>query len=766
VTSALGDPDDPTQVGSPQLAAGPGDATAAPRTLGHYRLLEAIGRGGMGVVYAALDTRLGRRVAVKLVSEGAGEELRARFRREARSMARLGKHPNLVQIHDVGEDGGRVYLVMDLVPGPTLAHLLREGPLAPARAAAIGEKVARALAHLHAHGLVHRDVKPSNVLLGADGEPQLSDLGLVLDAGDGERLSATGAILGTPSYMAPEQAESPGAVDARADVYGAGALLYHAVTGRPPFDGESWAMTVALVLEGSPPRPRALAREVGRDLEAVIERAIEREPGRRYPSAQALADDLGRAARGEAVQARPRPLWRRALVSSRRSPLRAALAMLALVLVAGLAAAFPGYLEAGRRAEAEALRAQAESVRAGAAALGTTEAKLEALGRAIALDPLSWRAFADRAQARVDAIEERERVNEKFAARYPSQETAQEALLDCDRALALEPEASRVLLSRAELKERLGDAAGAEEDHARFTALERDAASAYVGRGRRRWEFGDRAGAIALLDRAQRLAPDALEPYLFRGPMLAETGKFDAAIADYDRAIERDPRNAKLHYGRAHLRQYYKRDVKGALQGFTDALALDPSDANNFFARGNLRRMVRPPDLDGAIADYRRAIELSATINGPATNLGILLSQRGEQAEARVAFTEAIRRDPRFGMNYFGRAMTYLEGEARDAKAALADLDLACEREAKEPLPFWRRGALREEAGDLEGAIADYQVALARIPEGNRQRQGLEETIAEVRARLDAGPRVSPLPEEGGAPEAPTPSAAPGTEDF
>jgi serine/threonine-protein kinase len=752
---------DPRRAPPPAAAAGEASGDPFPERIGPYRVVGLLGRGGMGIVYEALDTRLERPVALKVIAPGAGAEMRARFLREARSMARLGKHPHLVQVHEAERYDGRDVLVMELVRGTTLAEMLRAGPLAPRRAAEIGEKVARALDHAHRHGLIHRDVKPSNVLLGEGGEPQVGDFGLCLDAASEERLSASGAILGTPSYMAPEQAESPARVDARADVYGVGALLYHATTGRPPFEGGGWAATLALVLEANPTPPSALRAGLSRDLEAVIERAMERDPARRYESAGLLADDLGRLARGEPVVARPRPLARRLLGGARRKPLLAAGFLAAIVLGAGAAALAPGVLAARAREASEAARASA-------AAAPTAAERIAALGRAIELDPLSWRAFADRARARVEEAERVERDNDRFGARYDVRPLLEEARSDCDRALALREDAAEALLLRAELRERLLDAAGAEEDHARYEALDPKAASAYVARGRRRWERGDRAGAIAFLDRAVRLAPRSVEPLLVRGPWLAEIGRTDEAIADYDRAIELEPGSARLHYGRAHLVQRWKGDMKGALAGFDEAVRLAPEDGNNWFARGNLRRLVRPPDIDGAIEDYRKAIALAPSLNGPATNLGILLSSRGRQAEAREAFDEAIRRDPSFGMNYFGRAMTFLAETPPDPKAARADLDRACERESRQALPFWRRAALREEAGDLAGALLDFKVAAARVPEKSRERAQLEEAIAEVSARLEGGGArpgdVVPLVPL--APEGSTPSARPRQAEF
>ncbi len=306
-----------------------------------YELMGELGRGGMGVVYKAWQRDLRRYVALKTVrGDDPFGERRARFRAEYRVLARL-QHPNIVQIHEVGEVGGRPYFIMELVEGGGLDRLLARGPLPARRAAELTAALARAAHHAHRHGVVHRDLKPGNVLLTADGRPKITDFGLAKRLGPGEVSQAgcrtlAGAILGTPSYLAPEQAEGNAAAAGPAvDVYSLGAVLYEMLTGRPPFQGASVLETLEQVRSREPTAPTSLRPTTPRDLETICLKCLHKEPRRRYGSAEALADDLDRFLRGEPTRARPTCAWERGWKRVRRNP---AAALLSAVLACTAAA--------------------------------------------------------------------------------------------------------------------------------------------------------------------------------------------------------------------------------------------------------------------------------------------------------------------------------------------------------------------------------------------------------------------------------------------
>jgi serine/threonine-protein kinase len=300
-----------------------------------YEIECVLGRGGMGVVFKARQVRADRVVALKVIQANfadADDELRRRFRTEAQALARV-KHANIVQIYDVGEERGCPYFSMEFVSGGSLAQRLQRETVSVQEAARLIEKLARAVEAAHQAGVLHRDLKPSNVLLDSDGTPRITDFGLAKQLGKDDGHTHTGALLGTPAYMAPEQAGGQLArIGPATDVYGLGATLYELLTGAPPFRAGNSAATVHLVLTAEPTPPSRRRGGIPPELEAVCLKCLEKDPGRRYPSAAALADDVGRFLRGESTVARPlrwpMKLWR----ALRRR--RAAVAVVALVLAA------------------------------------------------------------------------------------------------------------------------------------------------------------------------------------------------------------------------------------------------------------------------------------------------------------------------------------------------------------------------------------------------------------------------------------------------
>jgi serine/threonine protein kinase/predicted Zn-dependent protease len=339
--------------------------------VGEYEVLGELGRGGMGVVYKAMDRRLKRLVALKmLLGEGAGWEALTRFQTEAEAIAQLA-HPNFVQVYEVGEHQGQPFFALEFVEGGSLDRRLRGTPQPPQESAALVRVLALAMQAAHEKHIIHRDLKPANILLagtlGAPGQetsgkrqpsksagkptgdstslaavtPKITDFGLAKKLTEEVGQTISGAIMGTPSYMAPEQAEGRlRDIDARSDVWALGAILYEMLTGRPPFRGASVLDTLEQVRTQDPVPPSRLTQKLPRDVETICLKCLQKEPFRRYQSAEALADDLQCYLDGRPISARPVSAWGRALKWARRRPAQAALVVaLLLVVLTGAAGA-------------------------------------------------------------------------------------------------------------------------------------------------------------------------------------------------------------------------------------------------------------------------------------------------------------------------------------------------------------------------------------------------------------------------------------------
>jgi serine/threonine protein kinase/Flp pilus assembly protein TadD len=331
---------DPTQIMPPQAsstAGSPASTTVftAPRFLGPYELLQPVGRGGMGVVYEAIDTRLRRKVALKVIRAGqdADSEEVKRFRMESEHAAKL-KHPNIIPIYDVGREGELDYFTMRFVEGETLDDWLKRRERPFRIRAEVMAKTVNAIEHAHQQGVIHRDIKPGNILIDRAGEPNVMDFGLARSVEVDSGMTVSGVALGTPAYMSPEQAQARREdVGPRSDVWGLGAVLYECLVGRPPFSGENVFQIMSAVVAEDPMPPRKIDPKVPRDLETICLMCLAKNPRRRYESAGALAQDLESWLAGEPIWARPAALHERIWQFCRRRPVFAVSAVLLAALV-------------------------------------------------------------------------------------------------------------------------------------------------------------------------------------------------------------------------------------------------------------------------------------------------------------------------------------------------------------------------------------------------------------------------------------------------
>ncbi|MHC4600281.1 MAG: protein kinase domain-containing protein, partial [Planctomycetota bacterium] len=393
----------PAEDGSPSPDDGPPDETTLPPWrdtvpredeadrldlesgdvfLGSYRVVEEIGRGGMGAVYRGVHDDLRRTVALKVLiaGEDASDNAIERFRREAEAVAKLGLHPNIVPVYDIGRVGKRHFFAMHFVEGDSLDWAIERGELSPRLAAEYARKLAAALQHAHDHAILHRDVKPENVLIDTDGEPKLTDFGLAKDVELDSNITLSGTRVGTPRYMAPEQADARHAdVDHRTDVWGLGATLYAMLTAFPPFDAPTLAQIFDRVTRTDPVAPRKRNPAVPKDLETICLKALEKEPHRRYGSAGEMGEDLQRFIDEEPIMARPVSLVYHGVKRVKRNPAFYVTLASALLILTGLAVFFLAVkpaldLRRERRVDREAL----------SSSLGQKRAPLEAARKSLA----------------------------------------------------------------------------------------------------------------------------------------------------------------------------------------------------------------------------------------------------------------------------------------------------------------------------------------------------------------------------------------------
>jgi serine/threonine protein kinase len=352
--------------------SGPRDGSPAVKPVGSrtdcpdvpgYEVMERLGEGGMGIVHKARQVGLNRFVALKMIRGGsqARPDHFVRFAIEAEAVAKL-RHPNILLIYDIGEVDNLPFVALELLEGGSLADRMGGTPQPAIPSAELLVTLARAVQVAHQAGIIHRDLKPSNVLYTSDGVPKITDFGLAKRIDSDDHHTESGQIMGSPSYMAPEQARGHTKdVGPAADVYALGAILYEMLTGRPPFKGDSPIETVRQVIDDDPVPPSRLVPRLPRDLETICLKCLNKAPHKRYDSAHALADDLERYRKNEPIKARPTSLWEHASKWAKRHPLRAAASVLGVLLSIGLVAGGFAYELSCRRAAPNPMKMESAS---------------------------------------------------------------------------------------------------------------------------------------------------------------------------------------------------------------------------------------------------------------------------------------------------------------------------------------------------------------------------------------------------------------------
>jgi serine/threonine-protein kinase len=706
-----------------------------------YEIIEEIGRGGMGVVYKARHIRLDRLVALKMILAGAhaSDDQIARFHIEARAVAQI-QHPGIVQIHEDGDHEGLPYFSLEFVPGGSLAQAIDSKPQPPRSAATMAMALCRAMAEAHARGIIHRDLKPANVLLTLDGTPKITDFGLAKQLeGDSEQ-TRSGAIMGTPSYMAPEQAwGQTREIGPLSDQYSLGAILYEMLVGRPPFQGASPLETLELVRNQEPVAPRRLQPNVPTDLETICLKSLQKEPAKRFPDAAAMAEDLRRFLDGEPIVARPvgtpERLWRWCKRNPRVAGLAAAVVLMGLAITAGsvsIAASLKTLNE-------ELARSNRDEIEAPTLAQANERTAIAAKNEAIAATKVEAEAREKERQAREKA---EALVQGAFAQNRNALEAQRVLSVFLNLRLAAIPgtqdlreELIRTTMTGLEATiaslEQLGTVA---RDKEGFAMATRTLCGINQRAGLIAMEYGKYDETARYFRRMEELAEelaaadlDGLEPLKVKASVKATLGDFQLDKTGDDEAALNLYNEALVLRRQWMVREPFNDEAKRGVANMLGAIARaylqlgDPAKARDRYREEvELRDQFSP-----ALADQ---VEVRRERAGLSVKLGDLSISLGDSAAGREQYLQGLRlrreiaeqnpgepqahRDVLLSLQRLG---TYTLIYSRDPKIARQYY-----QEALEGFLEWIKTERTSVQAKIDLALAHYYVATADLRAGNR----------------------------------------------
>lgn len=670
------------------------------KTFGKYTIEKKLGQGGMGVVYLAYDQILKQAVALKIMALKSESEME-RFLREVRAAARL-KHPNIVQVYEVGTEGQYHYFTMEYIEGHSLSALIQNEPLTPKKTAEIIRDIAIALDYAHHEGIIHRDLKPANILVTADQRVYLMDFGLAKEmAGLEKALTLSGTIMGTPDYMSPEQIRGEKKnIDARSDIFSLGATFYHALTGQTPFLGRGLYQVLERVINSEPLPLRRLVRNLPRDMEIICLKCLEKEPERRYQTAQALADDLTAYLKGDNISIRPDGLFTKLLRKTRRHKIAAfsllgAVAAIIIVIIVTFAIASVNTRRQIAELRNNALRAYQ---------LNNFPEALMLANQVLTHSPKDAKMIELRNECQIALDKDKQERQQREIER----KQAEQEQINKQQAEELRAEAKTILDGVVD------DLPPDQKIEVAKEALVKDPSfgQAWLFIGRTYKAMGKEDNALDSFRKAIEVEPSLFSAYYEKGLILAAKGLRKDAIADFSKAIEYNPKYDQAFYKRGTL-YYAQGDFDLAISDFQTTILLNPEfgDAYNDIGSAYLSM----DDVDTALIKYSNAITLFS---------GLLKSYQDKTAELVKAgkISEAMsEHNPKedeiiaiLAILYTNRGVAYQQKKQYDT--ALNDFTDAIKIYGRYPASYYSRAFAYAEMGDISQAVADAETLIKLFP--------------------------------------------------